>query len=87
MPMVWSGSGWFLGRYLRARRAYTTQLEDRADRLEHEREEEARRAIAAERARIARELHDIVAHAMSVVVLQAGSRRLGIGSDGRRAAQ
>jgi len=52
-------------------------VEARAERLEREREERARRAVAAERARIARELHDVVAHAISVTVVQArGGRRI-----------
>jgi signal transduction histidine kinase len=65
------------GRLIRARRQRETLLEDRAVVLEREREERARAAVAEERTRIARELHDIVAHAISVTVLQArGGRRL-----------
>lgn len=62
---------WVLGDSLRTRRAYFAQLEERADRLEREREAQAKFAVAAERARIARELHDVVAHNVSVMVVQA----------------
>ncbi|SOD63095.1 Signal transduction histidine kinase [Streptomyces zhaozhouensis] len=62
---------WVLGDSLRTRRAYYAELEQRAARLELERETQARMAVAAERARIARELHDVVAHNVSVMVVQA----------------
>ncbi|WP_340560267.1 sensor histidine kinase [Streptomyces sp. GSL17-111] len=62
---------WVLGDSLRTRRAYYVQLEERAARLEKEREAQAKVAVAAERARIARELHDVVAHNVSVMVVQA----------------
>ncbi|MFF5567979.1 sensor histidine kinase [Streptomyces sp. NPDC012623] len=62
---------WVLGDSLRTRRAYLDQLEERATRLEKEREAQAKVAVAAERARIARELHDVVAHNVSVMVVQA----------------
>jgi len=62
---------WVLGDSLRTRRAYYAQLEERATRLEKEREAQAKIAAAAERARIARELHDVVAHNVSVMVVQA----------------
>ncbi|MEW9520739.1 sensor histidine kinase [Streptomyces tubercidicus] len=62
---------WVLGDSLRTRRAYWAQLEERAARLEKERETQSRIAVAAERARIARELHDVVAHNVSVMVVQA----------------
>ena len=63
---------WLAGENLRARRARWSALEERARRLEAEREERARQAVVAERMRIARDLHDVVAHAMSVVAVQAG---------------
>jgi signal transduction histidine kinase len=63
---------WLAGENLRARRARWSNLEERALRLEAEREERARQAVDAERMRIARDLHDVVAHAMSVVAVQAG---------------
>ncbi|MFD8422444.1 sensor histidine kinase [Streptomyces sp. NPDC059466] len=62
---------WVLGDSVRTRRAYLAQLEERAARLEKEREAQAKVAVAAERARIARELHDVVAHNVSVMVVQA----------------
>ncbi|WP_030756143.1 sensor histidine kinase [Streptomyces sp. NRRL F-5135] len=68
VPFVLS---WVLGDSMRLRRAYFDQLEERATRLEKEREAQAKVAVAAERARIARELHDVVAHNVSVMVVQA----------------
>jgi signal transduction histidine kinase len=62
---------WVLGDSLRTRRAYLAQLEERAARLEKEREAQSKVAVAGERARIARELHDVVAHNVSVMVVQA----------------
>ncbi|MEU2588609.1 sensor histidine kinase [Streptomyces avermitilis] len=62
---------WVLGDSIRTRRAYLAQLEERAARLEREREAQSKVAVAAERARIARELHDVVAHNVSVMVVQA----------------
>ena len=62
---------WVLGDSMRTRRAYFAQLEERASRLEKEREAQSKVAVAAERARIARELHDVVAHNVSVMVVQA----------------
>jgi len=62
---------WVLGDSLSTRRAYYAQLEERATRLEKEREAQTKIAAAAERARIARELHDVVAHNVSVMVVQA----------------
>ncbi|MCF3965417.1 sensor histidine kinase [Streptomyces fuscigenes] len=62
---------WVLGDSMRTRRAYFDQLVERATRLEKEREAQAKVAVAAERARIARELHDVVAHNVSVMVVQA----------------
>jgi signal transduction histidine kinase len=58
---------------VRTRRAYLAQVEERARRLELEREENARRAVRDERTRIARELHDVVAHHVSAIAVQAGA--------------
>jgi signal transduction histidine kinase len=69
--MVPFALAWVLGDSLRTRRAYLDQLEERAARLEREREAQSQVAVAAERARIARELHDVVAHNVSVMVVQA----------------
>jgi signal transduction histidine kinase len=62
---------WGLGRWLRWRHGETEALRARAALLERDREEAARAAVAHERARIARELHDLVAHGLAVTVLQA----------------
>jgi len=62
---------WLIGRNLRHRRARWAELQDRAERLEREREEDARRAVTEERLRIARELHDVIAHSMSVIAVQS----------------
>jgi signal transduction histidine kinase len=60
-----------LGVTVSTRRAYLTELEERARRLERERDQQARLAVATERARIAREMHDIVAHNLAVMVALA----------------
>ncbi|MGW7579194.1 sensor histidine kinase [Streptomyces sp. NPDC054765] len=60
-----------LGAFLRTRRDYLTALEDRAARAEAERDQQVRIAAARERARIAREMHDIVAHNLSVMIALA----------------
>ena len=65
------GAAWLVGWNLRRRRARWTELRARAERLEREREEEARRAVTEERLRIARELHDVIAHSMSVIAVQS----------------
>jgi signal transduction histidine kinase len=62
---------WLLGDSMQWRRGYYRSLEERAARLERERDARAQIAVAAERARIARELHDVVAHHVSVMVVQA----------------
>ena len=67
--------GWVAGFAMRERLEQAEAAEERAKQAERERESAARLAVAEERARIARELHDIVAHAMSVMVLQVGAIR------------
>jgi signal transduction histidine kinase len=67
------GVPWILGTWARERRAYTAMAEARATAAETRRDEEARRAVVEERERIARELHDVVAHNLSVIVIQAGA--------------
>lgn len=60
-----------VGLYLRARADYVTGLHERAERLEREQELQAQQSVAQERLRIARELHDVVAHNVSLMVVQA----------------
>jgi signal transduction histidine kinase len=67
--------GWFAGFAVRARTGQAAAAEERAAAAERERDAAARVAVAEERARIARELHDIVAHAVSVMVLHVGAVR------------
>ena len=67
------GATALLGAYVQTRRAYREELVARAERLERDREERAERAVADERARLARELHDVVAHHLSGMVVQAGA--------------
>jgi signal transduction histidine kinase len=70
------GGAWLAGQAMRYRRQREKALKRLTVDLEREREEKARAAVAEERVRIARELHDVVAHAISVIVLQArGGRR------------
>ena len=69
------GITWAVGFALRARSEQAEAAETRAERAEREREAAARLAVAEERSRIARELHDVVAHAVSVMVLQVGAMR------------
>jgi signal transduction histidine kinase len=64
-------ASWATGAGVRSRRAYLDQLHARAQDLERERDQEAALAVAAERGRISRELHDVVAHGLSVMVTQA----------------
>ncbi|WP_214412446.1 sensor histidine kinase [Sphaerisporangium fuscum] len=64
-------SAWVLGDSARIRRSYTAELEARAAWLARQQDYEAQRAVTAERARIARELHDVVAHHVSMMVVQA----------------
>jgi signal transduction histidine kinase len=73
-PMVF-GIGWLAGFALRERAERAEAAELRATQAERERDATARIAVAEERARIARELHDIVAHSVSVMVLQVGAVR------------
>jgi signal transduction histidine kinase len=77
---------WVLGDRARVQRALAAELSERALRLEREREGEARRAVAAERARIARELHDVVAHHVSMMVVQAEAGPVAAERDPARAA-
>ena len=70
---------WLLGTWSRERRAYIGTVEDRATKAERDRRLEAERSVASERQRIARELHDVVSHQVSVIVIQAGAARRALG--------
>lgn len=76
---------WVTGMYMRTRRLYVAELRGRAARAEAEREQRAREAVADEQRRIARELHDAVAHAMSVMVVQAEAAEEMLSVDPERA--
>jgi signal transduction histidine kinase len=79
--------GWLAGENTRTRRAYTRAVAERAAERELEREERVQRAAAGERVRIARELHDVVAHAMSVVAVRAGVARVVLDSQPEEARE
>ena len=70
--IAWSLMAVAVGDAVRSRRDYLAAVEERARRAEESREEEARRRVVEERLRIARELHDLVAHRMAVINVQAG---------------
>ncbi|AXE86955.1 histidine kinase [Streptomyces sp. Go-475] len=76
-----------IGVTVRTRRNYTEALEDRARRLERERDQQAQLATAAERARIAREMHDIIGHNLSVITGLADGGRYAAAKSPERAAQ
>jgi signal transduction histidine kinase len=67
---------WFAGERTRLRRAHITDLKARADRAEREADRERRLAVANERARIARDLHDAAGHAINVIAVRAGAARM-----------
>ncbi|BCK71762.1 two-component sensor histidine kinase [Streptomyces libani subsp. rufus] len=69
---AWTGMAAATGDAVRSRRAFVSAIRERAERAERTREEEARRRVAEERMRIARELHDVVAHHIALVNVQAG---------------
>lgn len=78
-------SAWSLGLARRIQVAYIAALEERAVRAEAEREERARRAVTDERARIAREMHDVIAHSLAVIVSQAQGGQYAARTDPERA--
>jgi signal transduction histidine kinase len=100
--LLFAGGGWWydaifasgmvaaalgLGLYSATRRAYLAELHDRAERLEHERDQQGALAAAAERARIAREMHDIVAHHLTVMVTLSDAAIAASAASPERAAE
>jgi len=75
------GGVWLMGYTMRVRRRYVLGLEERAATLERERDHLARIAVADERAAIARELHDVVAHSLAVMIVQADGGRYALEAD------
>ncbi|MEU0627485.1 histidine kinase [Streptomyces sp. NPDC005989] len=70
--LAWTGMACAAGDAVRSRRAFIDAIRERAERAERTRDEEARRRVAEERLRIARDLHDVVAHHIALVNVQAG---------------
>jgi signal transduction histidine kinase len=87
LRLVLVGAAWVAGDNLRTRRAYLRELEEKAERLEREREANIQRAAAEEQARISRELHDVIAHNVSVMTVQAAAARDVFDSDPGRARE
>jgi signal transduction histidine kinase len=81
------GGVWLMAYTVRQRRIYVASLEDRAATLEREREHLAKIAVADERAAIARELHDVVAHSLAVMIVQADGGRYAFDKDPEKARQ
>lgn len=79
--IILSGLPWYVGRRIRNRGDYLTLLQERAERLEADQHARARQAVADERARIARELHDVVAHQVSMMTIQSGAAKTIAGDD------
>ena len=78
---------WAFGLVRRSRQETMSALRDRAERLEVERDQQTRLATSAERARIAREMHDIIAHSLSVIVAQADGGRYAARADPEEASR
>jgi signal transduction histidine kinase len=85
-PTMFVLVSWLCARALRSRSELTEQLHEAAARAEEVRQEELRAAATEERRRIAREMHDVIAHSMSVMVVQAGGARRILDRDPERAA-
>jgi signal transduction histidine kinase len=84
-PTAFGAIAWLAGRGLRVRTQLTEELHEAAQREEDAHAQEALRAAAEERRRIAREMHDVVAHSVSVMVVQAGGARRILARDPARA--
>ena len=78
---------WGAATVVRSRHELAEALAARTVELEHEREEKAKLAVAEERARVARELHDVVAHNLSIMVVQAGAERRALGGERPQTAE
>jgi len=89
VPAILGGAvvPWIIGRTIRGQRQLTSELREGTARSEHAREQQARAAMTAERARVARELHDAVAHNISVIAIQAAGAGPIVERDPARAAQ
>jgi len=85
--LLWWAGAIGLGRILKSRQALVDLLRERSDRLERDREHEVAAAAEEERARIARELHDVIAHSVSLIVIQAGAERRLLSATEERTAQ
>jgi signal transduction histidine kinase len=81
------GASWLVGRYIRVRRLESERSEDRATRAEREQEQRAQAAVSAERDRIARELHDVISHSVSLMGIQAGAVERMLDRDPERARE
>lgn len=81
------GAAWLVGRHVRSRRIHADQFEQLALHLERDQSEFAQAAAEAERVRIARELHDVVAHSVSLMGVQAGAAERVMGRDPDRARE
>jgi signal transduction histidine kinase len=79
--VVWTALAFSGGVAVRTQRAYVTALAERARRADENYEQEARTRVAEERVRIARELHDVVAHHIAVISVHAGLARRAVGRD------
>src|SRR5919201_2886339 len=84
--LIWWAAAIAIGRGLRERQALVELLRERSARLERDRERDMADAALEERARIARELHDVIAHAVSLMVVQASAERRLLDADQRRTA-
>ena len=84
-PGMFASTFWFAGRVVRSRSRLTAELHEVTVQAGEAREGEAARAVAEERRRIAREMHDVVAHSVSMMVVQAGGARRILERDPARA--
>jgi signal transduction histidine kinase len=86
-PGTFAAMFWLAGRAVRSRSRLTAELHEATLRLHEQREAEAEAAVAEERRRIAREMHDVVAHSVSTMVIQAGGARRILARDPGRAVE